>query len=251
MRTATLFPLCLLSALAPAQDAGLRLDSLAAPDVARLHAPDPMSAERVITIEAVAAVRVPPSRLRVVFSVSANGPSTSAASSSARELVAATQERLRAAGVTAVDVDFIAALPVYRWRVEEQNGKDVVAEFRDGTRVQYNLHAEVRDESAARTAIEAAAADGIDVLAVDYWSDALAQKQVEAQQQALQAAQQKAKLLLAVFPLPPHPINVHESTRVLFPAQLYHRLPAAEDGAGGWYDPHLPRVPTTRPLHVY
>ena len=244
-----------LSTWLPAQSAGLRGAAQEVSQVARLPSPDAAAAERVITIEAVAEVRVPPSQLRLVFAVSATGASASAASVAGRALLADTRGRLQQAGVAAagLDVDFIAALPVFAWQVEKQSGKDVLAEHRTGTRVQYNLHVAVADEAAALSAIEAATAgDGVDLLAVDYWSDQLAQKQVEAQQKALAAAQQKAKLLLAVFPTPPRPINVHAGTQVLFPQQLYQNLPRAEDSAGSWYSrDEMPRVPASRPLQVY
>lgn len=243
------------TAFAAAQAAGLRGAGQEFPQVTRLGPPDPMVAERVITIEAVAEVRVSPSRLRVVFAASATGETASTASAAGRALLADTKAKLQAAGTaaTAIDVDFIAAVPVYAWQVEQQNGKDVVAEKRVGTRVQYNLHVAVADEAAALTAIEAAtASDGVDVLAVDYWSEDLAQKQVEAQQKALAAAQDKANLLLSVFTRPPQPINVHESTRVLFPQQLYQNLPRTEDSASAWHArDNLPRVPASRPLQVY
>lgn len=238
-----------------AQAAGLRGGTSEAPQVPRLGPPDPVASERVITIEATAEVRVVPQRLRVVFAVSASGPTASAASAAGRALLATTKGLMVKAGIAEADLDtdFIAALPVYAWSVGKQNGKDAVLEQRTGFRVQYNLHAAVADENGALTAIEAATTgDGVDVLAVDYWSSDLEQKQLEAQQKALAAAQRKAKLLLAAFPEPPKPVNVHESTHLLFPQQLYHTLPRVEDSASQWYsDDRLPRVPASRPLQTY
>lgn len=249
------FSLLLFHPAASGQDAGLRGAAQEPALVARLQPPEPATAERVITVEAVAELRVRPTRLRVVFAANATGETASAASAAGRALVAATQKRLEAAGVAAadVDVDFIAALPVFAWRVEAQGGKDALVEKRSGTRVQYNLHVSVADEPAARSAIEAATTgDGVDLLGVDYWSGDLEQKQAEALQKALAAAQQKAKLLLAVFPEPPKPINVHERTRIVFPQQLYQTLGRAEDSAGNWYSrDELPRVPASRPLQIY
>lgn len=240
--------------LLPAQEAGLRGATQEAPQVVRLEVPDAVTAERVITIEGVAAVRVAPTSLRLVFAVSATAETPSAASVAVREQVAAAQGRLRSvAERDRIDVDFIAAVPVFAWGVEGEDGKRALVERTVGTRVQYNLCVTVPDEAAALAAIEAAASvRGIDVLAVDYWNEQLAAKQVEAQQQALAAAQQKAKLLLSVFPAAPHPINVHENTRVLFPQQLYQKLTRAEDSAAlGWSRDELPRVPASRPLQVY
>jgi uncharacterized protein YggE len=246
--------LVLLAPFAAAQAPGLRGNTAEAPQVVRLPPPDPASAERVITIEGVANVRVPPTSLRVVLAASTAAATAPAASRATRELVARTSARLEGAGIaaSAIDTDFIALVPVFTWAVEEQAGREVVAERRTGTRVQYNLHVTVRDEAAARAAVEAATAeDGVELLAVDYWSDQLAGKQAEAMQQALAVAQQKAKVLLAHFPVPPRAINVHESTKVLFPQQLYQPLAAAEDSAGSFWVERLPRVPASRPLRLY
>jgi uncharacterized protein YggE len=246
--------LAITSSLA-AQAAGLQGGTAEAPPIARLGAPDPATAERLITIEAVASVRVPPSQLRLVFAVAAAGASSPEAGATCRARVTAARERLTAAGVAegAVDTDFIAAVPIYAWGLATENKKEVLKEQRAGLRVQYNLHVVVADEAAALAAIEAAtAADGVDLLAVDYWSDQLAAQQVAAQEQALAAAQAKAKRLLAVFPVAPLPINVHEETRVLYPQQLYQTLPRVEEAAGSWYSrDEMPRLPASRPLQTY
>jgi uncharacterized protein YggE len=257
MTTRLTFSFAFLFVLGPlaAQDAGLRGGVHEPPLVTRLLAPDAHTAERFITVEAVASVRVPPTRMRLVFSVSAIGADGATAGTAMRALVASTRERLVAAGVAAsdIDVDFIAALPTYDWRAEQQDKTAVLAERRTGMRVQSNLHVAVADEAAARTAIETATAgEGVDLLAVDYWSDELAAKRAEALQQALAAARAKATTLFAVFAEPPRPVNVHEQMRVLFPQQLYHTLPAVEDGAARWYArDELPRVPARRPLLIY
>ncbi|QDT16226.1 SIMPL domain-containing protein [Alienimonas californiensis] len=244
-----------LPTVAPAQLAGLRGGSEEAPPIQGLEPPDPAAAERVITVEAVAEVRVPPSRLRVVLAVAAQAESADEANAAGRTLLAATKARLEASGVAAADIDtdFIAAFPVYAWAVERLNQKDFLAENRVGTRVQYNLHVSVPDEAAALAAVEAAAgAEGVDLLAVDYWSDELTAKQIEAQRKALAAAKAKAELLLSVFEERPQPINVWEGTRILFPHELYRSLPQAEDGARTYYDRDgLTRVPAPRPLQVY
>ncbi len=256
MRTFLTFAiLASLTTFAPAQAAGLRGAAQETSQVERLGPPDPGTSERVITIEAVAEVRVVPSSLRVVFAVSAQGATASMASEAGRALLAEAQKQLTEAGISEqdIDVDFIAAMPVYAWQVEQQNGKDVVAEKRVGMRVQYNLQVSVADEAAALVAIEAASArNDVDLLAVDYWSDELANKQIEAQKKALAAAQEKSKLLLSVFPQPPMMINVSETTQVLFPQQLYQTLPAAESSTGTWYSTgNMPRVPAPRPMLIY
>ena len=252
---AVLLSLTALPAVVPAQMAGQRGAAREEALVDRLDPPDPTAAERVITIEAVAQVRVVPSRLRVVLAVAAQAETADEANRTGRALLTETKAKLEAAGVAAADVDtdFIAAFPVYAWQVEQQSGKDVLAENRVGTRVQYNLHVAVPDEAAALAAVEAAAgAEGVELLAVDYWSDDLTGKQVEAQRKALAAARAKADLLLSVFPERPRPINVWENTRILFPAELYRSLPQNESRAPRDYGRDaLPQVPAPRPLKIY
>ena len=251
-----LLSLAFLPNAAPAQLAGLRGAAREDALINKLPPPDPAAAERVITVEAVAQVRVVPSRLRVVLAVAAQAETADEANGAGRALLAETKAKLEAAGVAAaeIDTDFIAAFPVYEWAVEQRGGKDVLAERRVGTRVQYNLHVSVADEAAALAAVEAAAGrDRVDLLAVDYWSDDLTGRQVEAQKKALAAARAKADLLLSVFPDRPEPINVWERTRVLFPSELYRTLPPAEDSAELDYYRRqgLPRAPAPRPLQVY
>ena len=255
-----LLALSALASVAPAQVAGLRGASREEALIQKLAPPDPAAAERVITVEAVAEVRVVPSRLRVVLAVAAQAATADEANAAGRALLAATKAKLETAGVAAddLDTDFIAAFPVYAWALErraapeQQGGKNVLAENRVGTRVQYNLHVAVADEAAALAAVEAAAGvEGVDLLAVDYWSDDLTAQQAEARKKALAAAREKAELLLTVFPEQPRPINVWERTRVLFPSELYKALPKAEDGARTYYDRDVTRVPAPRPLQVY
>lgn len=238
----------------PAQAAGLRGAEQEPAQIRRLEPPSDAAATQVITVEAVAELRVVPTQLRLVFAVSATGETLVAASTASRAQVDATRERLSAVGVAAadVDVDFIAAVPVFDWRVEEQSGHKAVVEHRIATRVQNNLHVRVPDEARALAVIEAATGPGVDLLAVDYWSNVLDAKRTEAMQKALAKAQEKAKLLLAAFPEAPRLVNVHENTQVLFPQQLYRTIGRAEDSAStpSW-DRETPKIAVSRPLLVY
>lgn len=258
MRTICLivpFLVPLVSSVALAQAAGLRGANQELPPIHRLEAPSEAATKEFVVVEAVAQVRVAPTQLRLVFAVSATGETTSAASVAGSKVVAATSARLQAAGVAAsdIDIDFIAAVPVYAWGLEQQEGSKVLAERRRGTRVQNNLHVVVPDEARAREVIEAAAnGEGVDLLAVDYWSEDLERRQAEALEKAMQRVQSKAKTMLAVFAEPPRPINVWEQTKVLFPQQLYQNLPRAEDsGAGSFWSRDIPQLQASRPLQVY
>ena len=195
-----------------------------------------------------------PTELRVVFAASATAATASETNAASARLLASARTRLETSGIPATDIDhdFIAMVPVYTWGVTRQGDRDVVAEKRSGYRLQHNLHVRVRDEASAAAVITAAhEVEGIEVLAIDYWSNQLEQKQVEARDKALAAVRQKAKALLTVFAEAPVPINVHETTHVMFPQQLYQALPRTEDNSGGYFDGQLPRVPASRPSYVY
>ena len=239
----------LLVAQAPGLAGGTSFPTL----VPRLQAPDAATAERVITIEGVAEVRLPPTRLRVVFGVHATEATASAASVACRKLVDETKARLAAKNIGSadVDIDFIAVVPAYEWKVEETGDQKVAVERRTGARAQYNLHVAVADEAAALVAIEVVTvADGIDLIAVDYWSEEIAAKRAEAMAAALRAAQDKAKVLLAVFPTPPTPINVHEQTTVVQPQQLYEQVSRSDAATQSFWN-RLPHVNAVRPAFVY
>lgn len=241
------------SMLLVAQTAGLAGGTSEPTLVPRLQAPDAATAERVITIEGVAEVRLPPTRLRVVFGINATGATASAASVACRTLVDQTKARLAAKNVGSadVDVDFIAVVPTYEWQVQGAGEQQIAVERLTGARAQYNLHVAVADEAAALVAIEAVTvADGIDLIAVDYWSEQIAAKRAEAMASALRAAQDKAKVLLAVFPTPPVPINVHEQTTVVQPQQLYQHVRRSDEAAQSHWN-RLPQVHAMRPTFVY
>lgn len=252
-RLVSLCSLVLLASAATAQAPGLAGGMHLPTLVPRLSPPDAATAERVITIEGVAELRLPPTRLRVVFGVNAVGKTASEASVACRALLDATRQRLAAKSVAAadIDIDFIAVVPIYEWQVEASGDERIAVERRTGSRAQYNLHVAVADEAAALVAIEAATvADGIDLIAVDYWSEAIAGKRTEALAQALRAAQDKAKVLLAVFPAPPTPINVHEHTAVLQPQQLYQPVQRSDESQHRFFN-QVPQVPAPRPTFVY
>lgn len=229
----------------------------------RLGPPDPATAERLITVEAIAEVRVVPSRLRVVFAVDAEGASVTAASSTCRSRLTAARSALLAAGIAApqvsrnpedaLDTDFIAAVPIYTWSLGKQGDSNAVVEKKTGYRAQYNIHVEVKDEAGALQAIEIATSnEGVELLAVDYWSGDLEAQQAAARKKAMVSAREKAELLLSVFPTAPTPVNVHEETKVIFPHQLYSTIPRTEESASSWYSrDELPRVPASRPMQTY
>ncbi len=64
----------------------------------------------------------------------------------------------------------------------------------------------------------------------------------------------KAELLLgAMFDQPPRPLNVHESTRVVYPRSLYASFESnyAEQLSGRYYSGNLTRILATKPKNTY
>jgi hypothetical protein len=123
-----------------AQSAGLRGEAQERLHIARLGPPDPMTTERVIAIEAAVAVRVPPTRLRTVFSVSATGENAAAASALGRARLQQARNTLGTAWVAGddidIDIDFIAAVPVYAWEIARPGDTEALIERRSGVRMQ-------------------------------------------------------------------------------------------------------------------
>jgi hypothetical protein len=141
---------------------------------------------------------------------------------------------------------------VYTWAVEERAGGRVVAEKRSGFRVQDNVHVKASDEANARAALNAAyGVEGVELLVVDDWSSELRERRQDAQKQALAEARRKSDLLLSVFETRPPPINVHESTVVVFPKDLYATFQRAQWVPGHYSGPDLPRLPALQPLNTY
>ena len=120
-------------------------------------------------------------------------------------------------------VDFIAVLPVYEWIIENRGNRDVGVEQKTGYRMQTNIHLAVETESTAQAAIAEAFALGItDIIAFDYWSRELDEIRKSARQKAVNAARDKADVLLGVlFDDRPPVINVQERTTVIYPESLY------------------------------
>jgi uncharacterized protein YggE len=238
---------------APAQDAGSHGGLDPAPKLVRNPPPDSVTAERVITVEGVAEVRVNATEMRLVFAVAVAATTAAECQKSGDQRVRALLDALAPAGVKpdATDVDFIAILPVYVWEVEDRSGKRVMAEKQSGFRLQDNVHVRVPDEATARMALKAACTvEGVELLTVDYWNADIQKSRQEAQKQALAEARRKADVLLSVFDTRPAPINVHESTTVIYPKNLYETFQRANE-ASSWYREDLPRLAAPRPLNTY
>jgi uncharacterized protein YggE len=186
---------------------------------------DHRSVENFITIEGKVEERLDPTALRIVLAMLVEEPTAAECQVISQKREAELLEALGALkiGDNAIVVDFISILPVYRWEVETREGKAVAVEKLTGFRMQSNVHVEVPSEKEARAVLAAAFTLGVsDIIAFDYSSDRIDLTKREAMKNALRVAKEKADLLLgAMFDELPRPLNVHESTRVVYPRSLY------------------------------
>ncbi len=226
--TAAMFAMaCLPLPFAAAQlagsRAGLEPHSAGVDDLPLL---DRQTAETYIAIDGQAEVRVRATEIRIVLAITSEGD----AAQECRQAIDASIERLKAAWLQIeipeekIVTDFISVLPRRRWSVEQQEGVDVGVERKSGYRMQTNLHLAVPDEVRAMQALSAAFEQNVtDIIAFDYWNGDLNEIKAQARQEALEAAREKADVLLAaVFDERPPAINVQEETMVRYPESLYH-----------------------------
>jgi uncharacterized protein YggE len=218
---------------------------------------DHRAIENYITIEGKAEKRVEPTALRVVLAIMVEKPNSPECETACRNMEGKLVKALEDLEINrnAIVVDFISILPVYEWKIEDRHGKAVAVETRSGFRMQSNVHVEVPTEEKARDVLQTAFGLGVsDVIAFDYWNEDVDLHKKEARKEALAAAKDKAELLLgALFDQPPPPLNVHESTRVVYPRSLYASFENtyAEQLSGRFYDDRLTRIRAAKPKNTY
>ncbi|HET9480253.1 MAG TPA: SIMPL domain-containing protein [Candidatus Polarisedimenticolia bacterium] len=220
---------------------------------------DHFAAEHYITIQGSVELRVAPEQVQVVFAVFTEAETAAACQGANAQKRTAVSEAWRAAGLLQGEplADFIALLPVYRWRLEERAGEKVAVESVGAFLLQTNLHVTLPDETSALRAVELAMQQGVgDVLAFDYASPQLDALKAQAQELALAEAQRKASLLLpAIFgPESPRPINVHETTTVLPPRDQYRtfeKVYAPSIDVPYLGDHSIVRMPSHRPRNTW
>jgi uncharacterized protein YggE len=218
---------------------------------------DHRAVENFIMIEGKVEKRLDPTALRIVLALLVEEPTAADCQTVSQNREAELLEALAVLKIdeNAIVVDFISILPVYKWEVETREGKSVAVEKPAGFRMQSNVHVEAASEKQARAVLAAAFKLGVsDIIAFDYWSSDVDQTKKEARKEALQVAKEKAELLLgAMFDEPPRPLNVHESTRVVYPRSLYGsfenayaeaiRVPYSSD--------RMPTIQAVRPKNTY
>ena len=223
----------------------------------RWHGADHRAIENYITIEGKAEKRIEPTALRLVLAIMIEKPDSPECETACREMEETLVKALEDLKIErdAIVVDFISILPVYEWKVEDRQGRTVAMETRSGFRMQSNVHVEVPTEEKARDVLQTAFRLGVsDVIAFDYWNEDVDLHKKEARKEALAAAKDKAELLLgALFDQPPRPLNVHESTRVVYPRSLYDSFENAynEQVSPSFSDERLTRIWAAKPKNAY
>jgi uncharacterized protein YggE len=213
--------------------------------------------ENYIAIEGKVEKRLDPTALRIVFALMVEQPTASECQAECGKREEAFLKALHALDVARdqIVVDFISILPAYAWEIETRQSERVAVERKSGFRMQSNVHVQVATEKEARAVLEAAfKLDISDVIAFDYWNEHVDRTKKEARAEALRVAKEKADLLLgSLFEKRPQPLNVHESTRVVYPRSLYDSFENvyAQQGMFPSTKERIPRLSAARPKNTY
>ena len=182
-------------------------------------------AQSYIAIDGQAEIRVPPTEVRMVLAVTAEGETAKVCRSEVGQRIQQLKTAWQEAGVDKdrIVVDFIAILPRYEWVVEKRGAVDVGIEKKAGYRMQTNVHVALPNDGQVDKALDLAFEHGVtDIIAFDYWSKDLDAAKARAREAALAEAVSKSNTLLTLFPEKRPPvINLQEDTRVIFPDSLY------------------------------
>ena len=248
-----LSPVSIASAQLAGSRAGIEQQSAGVADVPLL---DRRTAETYIAIDGRAEVRLRATEIRIVLAVTGEGETAEACRAAVDASVARLKEAWSRIGVEDDNIvlDFIAVLPRYAWRLEEQSGVDVGVEELLGYRMQTNVHLAVPDEARAGEVLAVAFAEHVtDIIGFDYFSSELDEAKAQARLTAVDAAKSKADVLLGeVFDERPGAINVQEETTVRYPESLYHSFTnAVAESISSPYRRDIPLIRAARPQNTY
>ena len=222
--------------------------------LAKLSAQESQS---VITIDGTAVLRLEPSRIRIVLALTTEAVSSSECHEKMDQQLQSLRSQWKTVGIKDDQIveDFISVLPRYSFEMKDVNNRQVAIEQKVGYLMQTNLHVSVADDVEAMKALRTAfAANVTDIIAFDYWSDALDAKKKEALSQATKAAKEKADLLLSVLAKRPQVINVQEQTTVHYPESMYESFENSHSAqySQSYLSRHdIPRILLPRPQNTY
>ncbi|MDB4766416.1 SIMPL domain-containing protein [bacterium] len=223
--------------------------------------PDALTAEDAqsfIEIEGKAVLSVEPTSIRIVLALTSEAVSSAECKTKIQKQIAALREQWKEAGMKEEDIveDFISLLPSYEFQVETLKEKEVMMEKKVGYLMQSNVHLAVKDDKEAMKMLDVAFANNVtDIIGFDYWSKDLDQKKKETRALAVEAAKEKASVLLGdFFEKKPPIINVREKTDVRYPASMYESF---TNSSSGQYQTNysskrnLPVIKLARPQNTY
>jgi uncharacterized protein YggE len=216
----------------------------------------PEEVKGFISIQGQAEQRVKPTEIRMVIAVTAEAKNPAECNQVLFSKLDAVKAAWSQAGIPEDRIvdDFIAMLPRYEFAIERVGEREAAVEKLAGYRVQSNLHVSLNDDAQAATAIAIAFGHNIpDIIAFDYWSSELDQAKTQARAEALRAAREKSDALLGdLFEQPLKPINLQESTVVVYPESMYQSF---ENTYGqdfeNWWDRPLPVIRIFKPKNTY
>lgn len=238
-----------------AQAAGSRGGTLRSASEDEFKPLEPEEVGRYITFEGKAELRLNPTQIRIVLAVTSEDASSKGCSEKIRKTIGDLRDSLAAIeiGESEISEDFIAILPRYEWKIEDQEDQTVGIESKVGYRMQTNVHVAAPNEKKAMEVLEKAFEAGVtDIIAFDYWTNEIEAGRVLARKKAIQKAQEKADTLLSLFEEKPGIINVQERTRTYFPKGLYESFENAYTSST--YRPtrrDIPFIGAHRPKNTY
>ena len=218
---------------------------------------DAVSAQSVIMVEGKTVASFESSEIRIVLALTFEGLTAGECKTGIEQKIAQLRPLWNEAGIVDEKIveDFISVLPRYEIEAKALGGKEVAMEKKSGYIMQTNIHLAVKDDAEAMKVLDVAFANGItDIIGFDYWSDELDQKKQEVRAQAIQAAKEKAEVMLGLFEKTPPVINVQEHTVVVYPESMYESFQnssSSEYQASFINRRNLPLVRLPRPKNTY
>ena len=210
-----------------------------------------------IVVDGTAELRVEPTSIRIVLAVISEAESAEGCRAEVDKKILALRTGWLEMGISPNDIvdDFIAVLPRYKFDLEDRQGVNTAVEKKSGYFMQSNLHVSVQNDQQSMAAIRLAFANGVsEIIAFDYWNDQIEVLKKKARLSAVESAQEKSQVLLALFDKRPQLINISEAAKVIYPESLYHSFTNSQDDnfysvGNRWQDVAVIR--TFRPKNTY
>lgn len=215
-------------------------------------------AQSFIVVEGKSVLSVEPTAIRIVLALTHEAETSQQCKQGIDAKITELRPLWNQAGINNEKIveDFISILPQYEFEAQQLGDQKVAMEKRVGFLMQTNIHLVVKDDAEAMKVLNVAFENGVtDIIGFDYWSEELDAKKQEVRAKAIQAAKQKADVLMdGLFEEPPRVINVQENTIVVNPAEMYESFTndsSASYQANYWSRKNLPLIKLARPKNTY